>query len=107
MIFVYLMIFKCLYQTLKFSVRRPFLKVNMIYHYESYFSNHVHQLVVSISKHLYLLKNKEIKYQKKFFNINLKNYSKSTKSHLVRCIIEDYFSGRLMAKYIERINFFQ
>ncbi|EQA61962.1 hypothetical protein [Leptospira alexanderi] len=65
----------------------------MIYHYESYFSNHVHQLVVSISKHLFLLKNEEIKYQKKSFDINLKNYSKSTKSHLVHCFIKDHFSG--------------
>ncbi|WP_235596212.1 hypothetical protein [Leptospira weilii] len=65
----------------------------MLYHYVSDFSNHVHQLVVSISKHLYLLKNEEIKYQKKSFDLTLKNYSKSTKRHLIHCIIKDHFSG--------------
>ncbi|EMS83056.1 hypothetical protein [Leptospira noguchii] len=65
----------------------------MVYHYESDFSNHVHQLVVSISNHLYLLKNEEINYQKKSFNINFKNHSKSKKCHLVNCIIKDHFSG--------------
>ncbi|MGQ2816099.1 hypothetical protein [Leptospira interrogans] len=65
----------------------------MIYHYESDYSNHAHQLVVSISKHLYLLKNEEIKYQRKSFDITFKNHSKSTKRHLVHCIIKDHFSG--------------
>lgn len=79
---------------LKFQLRLS-LKANMMYNYVSKCSNHVHQLVVSISNHLYLLKNGEMGYQKKSFGLNLKNYHKSSKRHIIHYIIKDHFSGAI------------
>lgn len=42
--------------------------------YKSDYPNQVHQLNMSISQNYYLLKNGEIKYQLKKFDINWNNY---------------------------------
>ena len=70
----------------------------MMNSYKSDFPNQVHQLNISISKNHYLLKNNEIKYQQKKFDINWKNYSKTGKRHLVNYLIRDHFSNCFYAE---------
>jgi tetratricopeptide (TPR) repeat protein len=57
------------------------------------YSNQLHQLLVSVSKHLYITKNGLIKYQEKPMEVNINNYHKSRKEHLVYYILRDHFSG--------------
>jgi tetratricopeptide (TPR) repeat protein len=57
------------------------------------YSNQLHQLLVSVSQHLYFGKDGYVKYQKKPFDINIKNCHKSPKEHLVYYILRDHFSG--------------
>lgn len=57
------------------------------------YSNQLHQLLVSVSKHLYFRKDGYVKYQEKPFDINIKNCHKSRKEHLVYYILRDHFSG--------------
>lgn len=61
--------------------------------YQTNYPNEVHQLNVSLSKHLYVLKNGEIKYQKKPFDLNLNNFQKSDKFHIVHYVVRDHFSN--------------
>jgi tetratricopeptide (TPR) repeat protein len=57
------------------------------------YSNQLHQLLVSVSQHLYFGKDGHVKYQKKPMDINIKNCHKSRKEHLVYYILRDHFSG--------------
>lgn len=57
------------------------------------YSNQLHQLLVSVSKHLYFGKDGHVKYQEKPLNVNIKTCSKSKKEHLVYYILRDHFSG--------------
>ncbi|PQA95523.1 hypothetical protein SAMN05421796_1174 [Chryseobacterium piscicola] len=66
--------------------------------YRSYYPNQVHQLSFYISKNYYILKNGEIKYQQKKFDINWKNYSKTNKKHIVNFVIRDHFSNCFYAE---------
>lgn len=61
--------------------------------YKSEYPNQVHQLNLSISQNHYLLKNGEIKYQMKKFDINWNNYQKTGKRHLVNFLIRDHYSN--------------
>lgn len=70
----------------------------MMNRYKSDYPNQVHQLSVYISKNYYLLKNGEIKYQNKKFDINWKNYKKTGKRHLVSFVIRDHYSGCFYAE---------
>lgn len=63
--------------------------------YQSKCPNDVHQLVVSVSKHLYILKNGQVTYQKKPLEVDLLNCRDSTKDHVVHYLIKDHFSGAL------------
>ncbi len=63
---------------------------------ETSFSNETHQLLVTVSRHLYLDKKGVITYQKKPFDININNYSKSNKEHLVYYALLDHFSGNFI-----------
>jgi len=65
----------------------------MIHRYRSDYPNQVHILNLSISKHLYIAKNDEIKYQKKGFDINLNNFRKSNREHVIHYLIKDHYSG--------------
>jgi len=65
----------------------------VIKRYQSNYSNEVHQLIVSPSKHYYVAKNGTFKYQKKPFEINLKNVRDSKKNHVIHFLIRDHFSG--------------
>lgn len=57
------------------------------------YSNQLHQLLVCVSKHLYLGRDGKVKYQKKAMRVNLKNCGQSRKEHLVYYILRDHFSG--------------
>lgn len=57
------------------------------------YSNQRHQLLVSVSRHLYVQKNGLLKYQEKPLNINFSALKKSRKEHLVYYILRDAFSG--------------
>lgn len=66
--------------------------------YQSDYPNQVHQLSFYISKNYYILKNGEIKYQQKKFDINWNNYSKARKKHIVNFVIRDHFSNCFYAE---------
>jgi tetratricopeptide (TPR) repeat protein len=56
-------------------------------------SNQLQQLLVSVSRHLYVQKNGLLKYQEKPLAINLSNLKQSSKEHLVYYILRDALSG--------------
>lgn len=73
----------------------------MIGRYNRYISdypNQVHQLNLSILKNYYILKNGDIKYQAKKFDVNWKNYEKTGKRHIVNFLIRDHYSGCFYAE---------
>lgn len=57
------------------------------------YSNELHQLLVSVSKHLYFGSDGYARYQNKPMDVNIRNCHKSNKEHLVYYIIRDHFSG--------------
>jgi hypothetical protein len=57
------------------------------------YSNQLHQLLVSVSKHFYFGSDGNAKYQEKPMEVNIKNYHKSRREHLVYYILRDHFSG--------------
>lgn len=61
--------------------------------YMSDYPNHVHQLNIFISQHYHLLRDGNIKWQKKPFEVTWEDYGKSAKKHLVSFIIRDHFSN--------------
>jgi len=71
--------------------------------YESDYPNQVHQLNFSISQNYHLLKNGQIKYQSKKFDVNWKNYERTGKLHLVNFLIRDHFSNCFYAE-LHRID---
>lgn len=66
--------------------------------YQSDYPNQVHQLMVSVSRHLYLIKNSSVRFQKKKFEHNLANMHKSEKEQVVHYLIRDHFSGAFYAE---------
>lgn len=65
----------------------------MIKRYATEHPNHVHQFVISVSKHLYIGKHGNILFQKKPFEIKLKNLQQAKKNHIVHYVLRDHFSG--------------
>ena len=61
--------------------------------YQSYYSNEVHQLIVSPSKHYYVTGSGAFKYQKKPFELKLENVDQAKKNHVIHYLIRDHFSG--------------
>lgn len=72
--------------------------------YQSDYPNQVHQLMVSVSRHLHLIKNGSVRFQKKKFECTLANMNKSDKELIVHYLISDHFSG---AFYAEACSAFQ
>ncbi len=68
----------------------------MYMNYVTQNSNQLHQLLVSVSRHFYLLKNGILKYQEKPLNVNINNFHKSGREHLVFYILRDHFSGNFV-----------
>jgi hypothetical protein len=65
----------------------------MIKRYQSNYSNEVHQLIVSPSKHYYVTNSGIFKYQKKPFEIKLENIEQAKKIHTIHYLLRDHFSG--------------
>ncbi|MDD2422279.1 MAG: hypothetical protein PHU78_09120, partial [Heliobacteriaceae bacterium] len=57
------------------------------------YSNQLHQLLVSVSKHLYVTGNGIIKYQEKPAEVSIKNFPKTGRNRLVYYVLKDHFSG--------------
>jgi len=72
--------------------------------YQSRCPNEIHQLIVSVSKHLYILKNGQITYQKKSLDVDLFNCKHSSKEHVVHYLIKDHFSGALYGEVAQSSN---
>lgn len=64
----------------------------MIKRYQSNYSNEVHQLIVSPSKHFYVTGSGELKYQKKPFELKLSNIAQEKKTHTIHYLLRDHFS---------------
>lgn len=63
-------------------------------HYRSDHPNHVHQLVISVSKNFYLDEKENIlRYQKKDMNVSLASLEKAKKRHMIIYSIRDHCSG--------------
>lgn len=60
--------------------------------------NESHQLLVSVSKHLYVLKSGAVTYQKKAMEANLKNYRRTGREHIIHYIVRDEASGMMYAE---------
>ena len=65
----------------------------MIHRYDSDYPNQLHQLVVSVSKHITTTKDGRLRFQKKPMEVNLANISRSVREHVVHYMIRDHFSG--------------
>lgn len=57
------------------------------------YSNQLHQLLVSVSRHYYFGNDGYLRYQKKPLDVDLKNALKSRKEHLIYYILRDHYSG--------------
>ncbi len=56
-------------------------------------SNQLHQLLVSVSRHLYVRKDGRVKYQEKPLEIDLQSLGRSRREHIVYYIVRDALSG--------------
>ncbi len=65
----------------------------MIKRYQSDYSNEVHQLIVSPSKHYYVTNSGVFKYQKKPFELKLEKIDQAKKIHTIHYLLRDHFSG--------------
>ncbi len=65
----------------------------MIHRYESDYPNQLHQLVVSVSKHITVTKDGRLRFQKKPIEVNLVNVARSDREHVAHYMIRDHFSG--------------
>lgn len=70
----------------------------MIVKYRTDYANEVHQLVVSVSRHLWIGKDGAIRYQKKPFEISLAKLGSSTRRHVVHYLVRDHYSGAFFAE---------
>jgi hypothetical protein len=53
--------------------------------------------MVSVSRHLYLIKNGSVRFQKGKFDYTLANIHRSEKQHIVHYLVRDHFSGAFYA----------
>jgi hypothetical protein len=65
----------------------------VIKRYKTDYSNHVHQLLVTPSKHFYVTRKGTLKYQKKAFELKLGKDPDDGKTHILHYIVRDHFSG--------------
>ncbi|HYH05706.1 MAG TPA: hypothetical protein VEK11_01485 [Thermoanaerobaculia bacterium] len=66
--------------------------------YRTEYSNEVHQLVVSVSRHLWIGKDGAIRHQVKPFEISLAKLATSAKRHIVHYLVRDHHSGAFYAE---------
>ncbi len=60
------------------------------------YANEVHQLLVSISRHLYLSEGGVLKYREEPMKVDLTNLHRLRKEHLVHYVLRDLFSGNFV-----------
>lgn len=65
----------------------------MLQTYRTDYPNQVHQLSVSVSKHLYITKSGCLKFQSKPMDTSLGKPSKLDKTHVIHYLLRDHFSG--------------
>ncbi len=65
----------------------------MIKRYRTDYSNEVHQLIVTPSKHYYVTGGGALKYQKKPFEIRLEDVHEARKVPVIHYLVRDHFSG--------------
>ncbi len=68
------------------------------------FANETHQLLVSISRHLYVTKSGVVKYQEKPMTVDIGNFYRSKKEHLVYYVLRDVFSGNFIFAVVTTQN---
>jgi hypothetical protein len=66
--------------------------------YQSDYANQVHQLIVSVSRHLWVTKEGLLRYQHKPFEVSLAKLARAEKRHIVHYLIRDHHSGLLYAE---------
>lgn len=70
----------------------------MIHSYRSDYSNQVHQVVISASKHFFIKKDGGLSWQKKPFEVTLAKAPTQLRRHIVHYLIRDHFSGAFYAE---------
>lgn len=61
--------------------------------YYTNYSNEVHQLIITPSRHFYVTTDGRFKYQSKPFDVTLKNCGTRIKKSIIHYLIRDHFSG--------------
>jgi hypothetical protein len=68
--------------------------------YSSPYRNYLHQLFVTPSKHLYLLNDGRLKWQKKALEVTLKNVDQPDKEHVIYYLVADHHSSAFYAEVL-------
>ena len=71
--------------------------------YVSDYSNQLHQLIVTVSRHYYVTKEGKYKRQQKPFNVQLDTIP-SNRKHVIHFLIRDHFSGLFYAEITDSKN---
>lgn len=66
--------------------------------YQTEHSNQVHQLLITPSRHLHVLKDGRLKYQKSKIDPRLSRTPESAKDQVIHCIIRDHYSQTMYAE---------
>ena len=61
--------------------------------YQSPYPNYIHQLFITPSKHLYVLKDQRLKWQDKAMDTKLEKIEKADKEHVIYYIVADHYSS--------------
>jgi hypothetical protein len=83
-------------QELPFSAPHP--NINMLNRYVSPYPNYIHQLFITPSKHLYILKDGRLKWQNKAMEVKLEGIEESEREHVVHYILADHTSAAFYAE---------
>ena len=70
----------------------------MLNHYRSPYPNYIHQLFITPSKHLYVLKDKRLKWQSKALEVKLDGIEDVEREHLVHYVLADHTSAAFYAE---------
>lgn len=70
----------------------------MINHYSSPYPNYIHQLFITPSKHLYVLKDKPMKWQSKALEVKLDGVEDAEREHLIHYVLADHTSAAFYAE---------
>lgn len=73
--------------------------------YHSPYPNYVRQLFVTPSKHLYILRDGQLKWQKKAMEITLQGSEKSDREHVIYYLLADHNSAAFYAEVHTSMTF--